>query len=315
MKKILTVVLTLTITHLFAQDKVDLFTVDIDNFWEAYDSIQYVDDYSEKIKLINDLYLNKETEGLKKFRELRNYSDSSYVRMIEKYPSFFESIRPNVNKLVTQKDVINAAFLNFGERYPDFKGVDIYFTIGCFNSGGTIADNMILLGAEILAVDSTTTFVDTDLKWLQNYAQAQTIENIGFFVLHEYVHVLQKKNNNPKLTVLSVCIGEGSADFIAELVTGRPLNTPYRRYGEQHFKKVKEDFKKEMLSTDRHSNWLYNGSKVGEAGDLGYFMGYAISKAYYEHASDKRQAIKDIIELDYADEKAVENFLHKSKFY
>lgn len=62
-------------------------------------------------------------------------------------------------------------------------------------------------------------------------------------------------------------------------------------------------------------NWLYNGTSKGEKADLGYFIGYEICKSYYNQAINKKQAIKEIIELKYNDEKAVEKFLKQSKFY
>ena len=32
-------------------------------------------------------------------------------------------------------------------------------------------------------------------------------------------------------------------------------------------------------------------------GDLGYWVGYRIVKSYYQHAADKRRAIRDILEM------------------
>ena len=44
--------------------------------------------------------------------------------------------------------------------------------------------------------------------------------------------------------------------------------------------------------------WLYNGAGTPEKpGDLGYWLGYCISKSYYTHARDKRAAIKTLLEL------------------
>ncbi|SEL79552.1 hypothetical protein SAMN05421740_11076 [Parapedobacter koreensis] len=57
------------------------------------------------------------------------------------------------------------------------------------------------------------------------------------------------------------------------------------------------------MSNSRHS------STQQTMGDLGYFMGYAICKSYYEKAHDKKLAIKAIIELDYADLAATKQFL------
>ncbi len=44
-------------------------------------------------------------------------------------------------------------------------------------------------------------------------------------------------------------------------------------------------------------------------------MGYVIAKAYYQQAADKVAAVKEIIELNFADDAAVEQFLEKSKYY
>ncbi|NEN21854.1 Ig-like domain-containing protein, partial [Escherichia coli] len=43
--------------------------------------------------------------------------------------------------------------------------------------------------------------------------------------------------------------------------------------------------------------------------------GYVISKNYYANSKNKKQAIKDLIELNYEDEKAVFEVLNHSKYY
>ena len=69
-----------------------------------------------------------------------------------------------------------------------------------------------------------------------------------------------------------------------------------------------------MLTSD-NSNWLYNGSNAKTVADLGYFMGYSICKAYYNNTTDKKKAIKEIIELDYSDSTAAAIFLKRSNYY
>ena len=44
-------------------------------------------------------------------------------------------------------------------------------------------------------------------------------------------------------------------------------------------------------------------------------MGYAICKSYYNNSSNKKKAIKEIIELNYSDSNAVEDFLKSSNYY
>jgi hypothetical protein len=50
-----------------------------------------------------------------------------------------------------------------------------------------------------------------------------------------------------------------------------------------------------------------DNSTFEKPGDLGYWVGYRIVKAYYQHAADKQQAFREILEL--SDPKA---FLAKS---
>ena len=57
------------------------------------------------------------------------------------------------------------------------------------------------------------------------------------------------------------------------------------------------------------SSWLYNTTPE-KPGDLGYWVGYRITRTYYQRASDKRQALRDILEM--SDPKS---FLAKSGWY
>ncbi len=46
------------------------------------------------------------------------------------------------------------------------------------------------------------------------------------------------------------------------------------------------------------SAWLYNGVGTPEKpGDLGYWVGYRIAKAYYDKAPNKRVALRTLLDL------------------
>ncbi|HWJ27957.1 MAG TPA: Ig-like domain-containing protein, partial [Flavisolibacter sp.] len=127
----------------------------------------------------------------------------------------------------------------------------------------------------------------------------------------EYVHTQQKGEAH---NLLGQAIKEGACDFITELVMGKPLQNNYIVYGRQHETELKASFKLDMFSP-AYRNWLYNGTTATTVADLGYFMGYDICKAYYTNSPDKKKGIKEIIELNYSDTTAVENFLANSKYY
>jgi len=288
-----------------------VFTEDIDNFWVAFDSIQTTKDSINQIHFIQTLYIDKGSEGLKAFMDARDYSAALWIELINKYPKFWNSIRPNTLSVKDKAAAIEQSILAFKSLYPGLKDAKMYFTIGGLRSGGTTTGNLVLIGTEIATGNALTNVSEFPDQWLARVFREQSPENIIPLNIHEYVHTQQKGECN---SLLGHAIREGSCDFITELVIGKPMQTSYIKYGYGHEIELKASFKREMFSKSI-SNWLYNGSNAKTVADLGYFMGYQICKSYYANASDKKKAVEDIIELNYSDTTAVEAFLQKSGYY
>lgn len=89
---------------------------------------------------------------------------------------------------------------------------------------------------------------------------------------------------------------EGAAEFTAELISGGVSGPELRARAEGHEKEIETAFVADADKTDL-SQWLYNGT-LDKQGDLGYWVGYRIVKSYYEHASDKRQAFREILQTN-----------------
>jgi hypothetical protein len=312
-KKILPVIFTISISAtLFAQSSTQkVFTTDIDNFWIAYDNIKSTADSLKQIHFIQTLYIDKGTPGLKAFMMARNYSAELYVRLINKYPKFWSSIRPNTLTVNNYASEIENSISKFKLLYPELRDAKMYFTIGGLRSGGTTTGDKVLIGAEIATGDPSTDVSEFPNKWLEGVFKEQSADNVVSLNIHEYVHTQQKGEGR---NLLAQAITEGSCDFITELVIGKPLQRNYITYGKQHRQELREAFKTDMFTTS-FGRWLYNGSSAITVADLGYFMGYDISKSYYDVAADKKKAIKEIIELRYQDTSAVETFLEKSNYY
>ncbi|WP_300674123.1 Ig-like domain-containing protein [Soonwooa sp.] len=310
MKRLIILVFVLCFANGFGQESKKIFTSDIDNFWLAYDNIQQAKTYNEKLNLINEFYIKKASKGLVAFMKARDYNDSLYVKLIDDYPKFWNSIRPNTLAIKDKTDQLSNAVSNLKKLYPELKDAEMYFTIGGLRSGGTVTDNMVLVGAEIATGTPNVDVSEFPNTWLKKVFERQTLDNIVYLNIHEYIHTQQVGG---KSRLLNQSIKEGSCDFIAELALGKPIQTQYLDYGRSHLPEIKEAFKKEMFSNNL-SNWLYNGQQKENA-DLGYFVGYQICKDYYDGLTDKAKAIKDIIRLNYSDNHAVEDFLYKSKFF
>jgi hypothetical protein len=105
-------------------------------------------------------------------------------------------------------------------------------------------------------------------------------------------------NDDEHPTLLERSLIEGAAEFGAELLTGRPgevTSAQMRALTRGHEKEIESAFLTEGDTTDL-SKWLDN-STYDKQGDLGYWVGYRIVKSYYQHDSDKRGALREIIEM------------------
>ncbi len=308
MKIIYTIILSILFTNVFAQNSDKIFTSDIDNFWIAYDSIQKVN--NNKSEIIETLFLNKKTEGLNAFMQIKKFDKDDYLTVIEKYPQFWNTIRPNTLIDAKKLKTINKALTKFKKIYPNVSKGNIYYTIGTLKSGGTTNNGDLLLGIEKIVGNENTIvseFENENLQKMFQFSKTTTIEQV---TIHEFIHTFQKEG---EINVLSKAIKEGSCDFVAELTLNKKFNSHYLDFGFKNYEQVKSQFKSEMFSQN-FGNWFYN-SDVSKNPDLGYFVGYVISKKYYENAQDKKKAIKDIIELDFNNELDVLQLLEKSKYF
>jgi len=293
------------------QDAPSVYTSDIDNFWMAFDSVSSIKEKNTQIAVMQSVYIDKATFGLKMFMELRNFDAAKLVEAINKYPGFWRSIRGNTLTVKQALPAIEANIKKLKLLYPDLRTAKMYFTISAIKSAGVAQDSIALIGSEIAMGDKNTDVSEFPDKRLANFFKPKDSVDIVPIAVHEYVHTQQRTESK---ILLGEAIYEGACDFITELVLKKRLMHSYLIYGRKHEKILKPQFKKEMLGEDL-SNWLYNGATTKTMGDLGYFMGYAICKAYYRHSKNKGQAIKEIIGLNYADQPAILQFLAESKYY
>jgi uncharacterized protein YjaZ len=182
-------------------------------------------------------------------------------------------------------------FAKFKLLVPGAKARPVYFVVGNGISGGTVtrgSSPVVLIGVELMGNPS----------------------GVPKTVAHEFVHTLQDYPwlgalaGGPSFlrgTVLRYSIMEGSASFIADLVTG---SHSHNEWAEAHEAELWSDFQRDLHSKD-YGLWLYNGrdTRRGERPpDLGYWMGYRIVESYYLRASDKLRALHEILTIRDFDE-------------
>ncbi|MEM9328576.1 MAG: hypothetical protein AAGA85_23115, partial [Bacteroidota bacterium] len=291
-----------------------MVTSDIYLFWEAYDRVSGESDSVRQIQLFDSMYLQRGTIGLQRLMQARNYTAAEYVELINRYPRYWNSIRPNTLKVDTISRQFEQGIQKFKALYPDLRPATIYFEIGAMRTNGTAMDSVVLIGCELAFADSRTDiseFEGATYDWLSGFFRGNPIDQLGLLSVHEYVHTQQEPIPD---YLLGQVLYEGIAEFIATVARQQPSYVPAIAFGERT-PEVREQFEAEMFYGRTHE-WLWsNAPNVFGVRDLGYYIGYAIAKAYHQQAGDKLQCIKTLVELDYADRAAVYAVIDQSGFF
>lgn len=276
-------------------EKAEIVTSDIALFWRAYDMAKP----ENNLVIYRDEYFKKGSVGLQEFLRSKIGNSCNLVTAIDAAPKYYVALRAQSAKIENYKPQMLASFKKLKEIYPDALFPNVYFLIGRMNAGGTATLKGLLIGFEMYGKTD-----DASVAELSGWKKSSVgkVERIPFIVAHELVHYQQKNAHLTSLfggevSLLGKSLSEGSADFIGKLISGDNDNPQLHEYGNPREKQLWLEFKKEMNGNDE-SNWLYQGDKAKDKpADLGYYVGYKIAESYYNKAKDKKQAIKDILEI------------------
>lgn len=288
---------------------------DVARFWTAYDAVRAETSPEAQKAAFQRLYIDAGTPGLTAFMEAKGYTADAYLQAIRAYPAYWDSVRPRTALAAGALTRLEGHLERFRSLYPDLRPAGIYFEVGALRSAGTTQGDKVLLGVEMATGDEN---VDTSempaglQRFFASYFASKPLENLDLLAVHEVVHT-QQAGERPNL--LAQAVYEGVADFVAEQVTGRMPDLAYVTYGPAHDAAVKAAFRRDMAGED-FSGWLYNSAdNPFGVRDLGYYVGYAITRGYHERAPDKAAALKTMIELDYSDPEAVQTFVDASGYF
>ena len=190
---------------------------------------------------------------------------------------------------------MRSAFEKFKSIYPEAVFPNVYFLVGVTSSGGTTGPSGLLIGTEMYGKTAKTP-MDELSAWLR--AVLSAVDNVPAIVAHESCHYNQHYNSAPdQRHLLGKSLQEGSCDTIGELISGRNINEHLKIYGKTHDDEIWRDFEADMYKPD-YSKWMYNAANAKDRpADLGYYVGYEITMAYYRNAKDKRKAVHDILNI------------------
>lgn len=275
-----------------------LVTSDIDDFWIAYDAAFAHESPEARVEAFQREYVDEGTDELRWMvaNKFCLYVPLSFfVDRIARAKPYYDSVRKASEsaKSEAMRARIMAALDRLEALYPEAAFPDMYFMMGDLSTGGSFT------GAAVdLAIDAFLAEADTPLTGVPEdfLPFIQGPDAIPGLVVHEVVHAQQRYLPPERDTLLAHAIVEGGANFVEELVCGRPDNPVLQAYGDAHEAELWAEFKKVMNGRD-FSGWLYGAGDERPA-NSGYYVGYRICAAYYERASDKHRAIADMMSLE-----------------
>lgn len=267
-------------------------TSDVSRFYRVYDA---AGGHPGAAQLQRD-YLDPGSPGLHQLARLRNVTGESIAKAMAAHPRTYASARRCMAALPQVKTRLIVALARLRQLYPEAKFPPITIAVSRTKPVGMTDADGVRIGLEALCA---TAYLNPDVE-------ARFVHVIA----HEYGHIQQAPSllDEEHPTVLDASLMEGVGEFTAELISGEVANVSLPAMAKGREKAIETAFVADQDKTDL-SAWLYNGTNE-KPGDLGYWVGYRIVKAYYRHAPDKRQALRDIYGM--TDPKA---FLAKSGWY
>jgi hypothetical protein len=261
-----------------------ILTQDVDLFYRIYDA---AGGHPSADQLQHD-YLDAGTEGLHQFARMRNLTGERIADAVAKHRQDYAGARTSVAALPAVRKRLTVALRKLRELYPEAKYTPITILIG--------------RDATVGITSETGVQIDLESMYRINVMGPRIEDRLVHTIAHEFGHVQQPTgvtfDTDPQTTVLLASELEGGAEFIAELISGSVANTQLLLWTKGHEREIETRFRADEDKRDM-SAWLYNhGPGTPEKpGDLGYWVGYRITKAYYQNAADKRAALRDIIQV------------------
>jgi Predicted Zn-dependent protease (DUF2268) len=266
---------------------------DVDRFYKVYDA---AGGHPTADQLQHD-YIDPGSDGLHQFAKVRNISGTRIAEAMAGHPEIYSSGKRCMVVLPRVRQRLQVALRTLRDLYPEARCPPVTIAVG---------------RGKPVGVGSPATGVQIGLEALcaTHWLNPNVEDRFVYVIAHEYAHVQQVPAlvDAERPTVLALSLLEGAAELTAELISGEVAYSHLRASTKGREKEIENAFVSDEDKTDL-SEWLNNGT-LEKPGDLGYWVGYRIVKSYYQHASDKRQAFREILEM--TDPKA---FQTKSGWY
>ena len=263
----------------------EFVTADVARFYAVYDAAGG----KPSAEQLDRDYLAHGTPGLAHFARLRRVTGTRIAETLAARPQVYVGARECLAVLPGVKRRLSASFATLVKLYPQAKLPPVTLVIGRGRPVGITDGEGVTMGVEALCAAD---FMHPDLT-----------DRFVHSIAHEYGHIQQppavqaQEPGDGKTTLLQMALIEGAAELTAELISGDVGNHQHRAWTKGKEAEIEARFLRDKDKTEL-GDWFGNAPGTAEKpGDLGYWVGYRIVKAYYAGAKDKPRALAEIYAL------------------
>jgi hypothetical protein len=259
---------------------IEIQTEDVTRFYEIYDRANGKPTAAQ----LQRFYVGPGSEGLHHLMRVRSVNAERIASALADQPELYTNARTCLDALPRIRERLRQSFDNLLRRYPEASRPPITILI---SRGKPVAiagpGTGVQVALEALCSDIAARYLGADIE-----------DRFVYLIAHEYIHV-QQAPEQPNPTVLERALQEGIADFLGELISGGISNLAVHQAARGRESEIEERFAADLDLTDL-SAWFDNTTEE-DVGQLGYWVGYRIAKAYYSNAPDPQAAIGEMIRM------------------
>lgn len=258
---------------------IDIRTEDVTRFYKLHAATNG----HPSVGQIQSDYLDPGTAGLLHLAQVRNVTADSIASAVATQPALYTNAKPCLAALPRIRDRLGRSFGKLLALYPEAARPPVTILV---SRGKPFAIAGPGHGVQV-ALEAMCS------KTAAKYLGANIDDRFVNVIAHEYIHV-QQAPERTKPTVLERALEEGVAEFVGELISAGLGSPAIHAAARGREREIETRFVADQSKTDL-SAWFDN-TTADDVGQLGYWVGYRIAKAYYRSAPDKRAAIRAMIQ-------------------
>jgi hypothetical protein len=276
---------------------------------DAQDAQRFAQLFNEKKGVLtkDDIqknYLDNAGPGVKAFTPYRIEDAATMAEAVKTdakhYRYAIDTCLPILGSLNSE---LRAVYLAYRGLLPNQALPRVSVVFGARSSGGMANKENQVIGLEVMCSEGTA---------LEDFRRA-----MRSIFAHESLHSMQTMPTGEgayKDLLLIYAIMEGGPDYVASLVTGREPSAARDEWGKPREAQVwalfnadrklllgrrGDDLSKQPDMQRAMQRWFGNfgNAPAGVPSEAGYWVGMQIAKAYVERATDKTQAIADLLNV------------------